>query len=397
MLSCASNTLKMTRMIERFLKNRLASLPKSLLLLGPRQVGKSTLCKALNPDLLINLADESLYTQYLRDPSLLGRRLAAEPEKRRIMIDEVQRIPSLLNTVQAILDQDHEYNFILTGSSARKLKRGKANLLPGRIFIEHLPPLVFWELGDQFNLEKALTIGCLPEIYLQPYGPELLESYVTGYLREEIQAEALTKDLGAYARFLDLAAGFSGQYLNYAKLASDSEINKETIRRYIDILIDTLLVERIPSFTLVDKNRRARQKDKFIFFDLGVRNNICGRRAGAFSREELGTLFEQWLILQVVYYNKMHHKHWRITTYKDANSLEVDLIIEQESRLYAIEIKSATRADERMFKSLARFEVLAKRPVHKLLVYQGDVRQKFEAGLALPYRDFLTELEDLPV
>ena len=140
----------------------------------------------------------------------------------------------------------------------------------GRVLIEYLPPLLYWELKDRFDLDKALTIGTLPEIFLEEWGPDILGSYVAGYLREEIQAEALTKDLASYSRFLNLAAELSGQYMNYAKVASDSEINKETIRRYMEILADTLLVEHVPSFKGVDKRRRARQKDKFIFFA-----NLC--------------------------------------------------------------------------------------------------------------------------
>ena len=386
-------------MIERILHNTIRRHPKSVLLLGPRQVGKSTLCGELNPDFALNLADEEHFRQHLNDPGLIKRIINALPkhganQKTIILIDEIQRIPSMLNTIQALIDSNANLKFLLTGSSARKLRRGQANLLPGRILLEYLPPLVYWELKDKFDLHKALTIGTLPEVYLQDYGPEILNSYVAGYLKEEIQAEAFTKDLASYSRFLILAAELSGQYMNYSKVASDSEINKETIRRYMEILSDTLLIEMIPSYTDVDKKRRARQKEKFIFFDLGVRNFLLGKqRTSAFSREEFGQLFEQWFILQIIYYSKIYKKNWKISTYRDAMGVEVDLIIETNEVCMAIEIKSSARAQEKMFKGLDKFEKISNRQLIKYLVYQGEFEQDFEQlGRAVPYQKFLEDI-----
>ncbi|MCP4605539.1 MAG: ATP-binding protein [Proteobacteria bacterium] len=379
-------------MIERILKNRILNHPKSILLLGPRQVGKSTLCNSLAPDLSVNLADEELFRQHLNDPGLIKRIVRSLPQgSKTILIDEVQRIPAMLNTIQALVDGNSQLRFLLTGSSARKLKRGNANLLPGRVLLENLPPLLYWELAGQFDLNKALTIGTLPEVYLQEWGPDILHSYAAGYLREEIQAEALTKDLASYSRFLNLAAELSGQYMNYAKVASDAEINKETIRRYMEILSDTLLIEIVPSFKGVDKNRRARQKDKFIFFDLGVRNALLGRtNKSGFSKEDWGHLFEQWMILQVLYYNRLYKKNWRISTYRDAMGVEVDLIIETNTSTLAIEIKSSGKAYPKMFKGLNKLANIAGRTFQNYLVYQGEHTQNFEnLGNAVPYQIFL--------
>ena len=371
-----------------------------MLLLGPRQVGKSTLCLGCQPDLVVNLADEETFRQHLNDPGLIKRIVNALPQKQcLVLVDEVQRLPNMLNTIQSLLDSSAALKFLLTGSSARKLRRGRANLLPGRVLLEHLPPLVYWEIADEFDLGKALSIGTLPEVYLQEYGSDILNSYVAGYLREEVQAEALTKDLASYSRFLDLAAALSGQHLNYSKIASDSEINKDAIRRYMEILVDTLLVELLPSYTEVGKERRARQKEKFLFFDLGVRNSLLGRRKSEhFSREELGSLFEQWMVLQILYYNRLHKKGWRISTYRDAFGVEVDLIIETAGRCVAVEIKSSTRAHEKMFKGLLRFEQLSRRDVNRYLVYQGEFEQSFEnLGVAVPYRRFLESvIPELP-
>lgn len=386
-------------MIERILQSTIQSHPKSVLLLGPRQVGKSTLCGELNPDFTLNLADEEHFRQHLNDPGLIKRIINALPERRAnqktvILIDEIQRIPSMLNTIQALIDSNTNLKFLLTGSSARRLRRGQANLLPGRILLEYLPPLVYWELRDKFDLNKALTIGTLPEVYLQDYGPEILNSYVASYLKEEIQAEAFTRDLASYSRFLNLAAELSGQYMNYAKVASDSEINKETIRRYMEILSDTLLIEIIPSYTDVDKKRRARQKEKFIFFDLGVRNFLLGRQStSSFSREEFGHLFEQWFILQIIYFNKLYKMNWKISTYRDAMGVEVDLVIDTPAECLAIEIKSSVKAQEKMFKGLNRFEQISNRQLRKYLVYQGEFEQDFDClGRAVPYQTFLEKI-----
>ncbi|MCU7837352.1 MAG: AAA family ATPase [gamma proteobacterium symbiont of Taylorina sp.] len=381
-------------MISRIQENVVSQSPKSVLLLGPRQVGKSTLCQKINPDISINLVDEETFRQHLKGPGLIKRIVASFGTATAVvLIDEIQRIPSMLNTVQSLIDNNKKLKFLLTGSSARKLKRGQANLLPGRVLLEYMPPLLYWEIRDKFDLNKAITIGTLPEIYLQDYGVDILASYVAGYLREEIQAEALTKDLGAYSRFIDLAAELSGQYMNYSKVASDSEINKESIRRYMEILSDTLLVEFLPSYNKVDKGRRARQKEKFIFFDLGVRNSLLGRHINPnFSREELGKLFEQWFILQIIYYNRLYKKNWKLSSYRDAMGVEVDLIIESARGYSAIEIKSSDRVKDNMFKGLQKFESISGISFNKYVIYQGEYEQKFDhLGLAIPYKKFLDE------
>jgi len=367
--------------------------PKSLILLGPRQVGKSTLAHQLKLGLQINLADEETYQQHIKDPGLIKRMVLADSQKLTIFIDEIQRIPSMLNTIQVLIDEDKERRFLLTGSSARKLKKGQANLLPGRIFWKHLSPLLYWEIKDQFDLEKALTIGTLPEVYLEDYGKTLLRSYTSTYLKEEIQAEALTKDIASYSRFLDLSAELSGQYINYSKIANDSEINKETIRRYFEILVDTLIVEKISSYTQVPKERKARQRERFIFFDLGVRNSVLKRENSKFSKEEMGFLFEQWIILQAVYLNRTLDLDWKISSYRDDGGIEVDLILETPTQFMAIEIKSSKRVDQKMTRNLIRFEQLIGKKTSKVIVYQGDAEQKFSNDcVVLPYQNFLEKI-----
>ena len=391
-LDCRSFPLYLTHMLDRLLFKRLKSSKKGILLLGPRQVGKSTLTRSLKPDLVINLADEELYLAYSKDPARLKREIAAlEHHAKRVVIDEIQRIPTLLNSVQFLLDEGCTLQFVLTGSSARKLKQRGVNLLPGRLILEHLDPLLFWELGDQFDLEKALRIGTLPGVYLdKEQGPDILSTYATTYLREEIQHEAATRNVGSYARFLDCAAESSGCFINYSKIASDTEIPKETIRRYFDILSDTLIVFRIPPYTKTPTHRNVSQRDRFVFFDMGVRNAVLGIHTQRPTQTQYGTLFEQWFILQCIGYMHAMHKNWKISSYRTDSGTEVDLILETHKKIIAIECKWATVARESHMPGLRSFEKIAPQPLEKYLVYRGSTKQKFKGGeIAIPYQTFL--------
>ncbi len=381
-------------MQDRTISARLHKGSKNILLLGPRQVGKSTLVRSLKPKLIVNLADETLFLSYSKDPSRLRREISAIETASLIAIDEIQRVPALLNTVQAMLDDRSPHRFILTGSSARKLKRDGGNLLPGRVLLEYLDPLSIWELGSSLNLEKALQIGTLPGIYLDPEsGAEILSSYTNIYLREEIQTEAAAKNIGTYARFLDIAAEASGDWINYSKLASDSEIPKETIRRFFGILEETLIAFRIPSYRPRQRNRRVSQRDRFLFFDIGVRNAVLEIHRHRLSPTETGKLFEHWILLQCLYFIRSFQKPWKLSSYRSDTGVEVDVILDLGARCLAIECKSGRTANEGQMKGLRSFEQIAEKPVDKYLVYQGDTRQKFSQGeLAVPYREFLLDV-----
>ncbi|OGW81277.1 MAG: hypothetical protein A3G33_06790 [Omnitrophica bacterium RIFCSPLOWO2_12_FULL_44_17] len=394
-LDFGSFSMKIDHMLDRILSKRLQASPKSVLLLGPRQVGKSTLMRSLHPMRIINLMDESLYLSYMKDPARLHREIAAITKPSLIAIDEIQRVPALLNSIQVLLDEGCKHRFLLTGSSARKLKRGHANLLPGRILIEHLAPLAYWELGERFDLEKALRIGTLPGVYLEAgeTGEALLESYGQIYLREEIQYEALTQNLGAYARFLDMAAEASGRWINYSKLASDSEIPKETLRRFYALLEDTLVVHRVQAFRPKVSKRRVSQRERFVFFDPGVRNALLGIHRGHLSPMEKGNLFEQWIFLQLMAFNDINKKGWRISSFRTDTGAEVDWILDTGSRLLAIECKSGKNVAEHDLNGLRVFDRFAHRQAEKYVIYTGRSVQKFsKSETAIPYGDFLTSV-----
>ncbi len=382
-----------THMIDRMILPRLRRSKKSVLLLGPRQVGKSTLCQALNPSFSVNLADEALFLAYSKDPGRLRRELAARPRAVRVMIDEIQRVPSLLNTIQALVDEKPGFQFLLTGSSARKLKRGGANLLPGRIVLEHLDPLNYWECGERFNLERCLRLGSLPGIFLDDSsGEDVLDAYASVYLREEIQAEMTVKNIGGYARFLDVAAEASGRWTNYSKVASDAELPKETVRRFFEVLEETLMVFRIPSFRARHSPRRLSQRDRFVLFDVGVRNALLGVHREILSPTERGGLFEHWFLLQCLYFIRAQKKGWRVQSYRTEAGAEVDVVIDRGRDFLAVECKYGKQATEADLGGLRSFEEVAGKPVKKFLVYRGDSPQKFHRGeWAMPYERFLNE------
>jgi predicted AAA+ superfamily ATPase len=378
-------------MIQRTIAHRLATSKKSVLLLGARQVGKSTLAKALEPDVVINLANEATFLSYAKDPERLWREATAQERPCRILIDEVQRIPTLLNTVQALIDDGPKHRYILTGSSARKLKRGGANLLPGRVILEYLDPLSVSELGDRFDLDRALALGTLPGIYLdQESAADTLETYATVYLREQVQAEAVVRDVGSYARFLDVAAEQSGLWVNYSKLASDTEIPKETIRRFYQILEDTLIATRIEPYTPAGSRRHVSQRDRFIIFDVGVRNALLGRLRHALPHSERGHLFEQWLILQCLYFIKSRRLPWRVAAFRTDSGAEVDAVIDTGDDLVAVECKLGRNVTAADLRGLRAFAGVARKRARSVIVFTGERRQQLDGQVtALPYLDFL--------
>jgi predicted AAA+ superfamily ATPase len=383
-------------MFQRTVQARVAASKRSVLLLGARQVGKSTLARALGPDLVINLADEAVFLAYAKDPGRLGREVRALERASLVLVDEVQRVPSLLNTVQALMDEGTRHRFILTGSSARKLRRGGANLLPGRIVLEYLDPLSIWELGDAFDLDSALRMGSLPGIVSEPEdAAAILETYATVYLREEVQAEAIVRDVGAYARFLDVAAEQSGTWLNYSKLASDMEIPKETVRRFFGILEDTLLAFRIEPFRPRASRRRVSQRDRFVLFDLGVRNALLGLHRQAPAGTERGVLFEQWIILQCLSFIRSRRLPWRLSAYRTDAGAEVDVVVETRREILALECKLGRNVRAQDLGGLRSFKEVAHKPVRALVLYQGERRQQFgEEVTAVPFLEFLRD--DLP-
>lgn len=264
--------------------------------------------------------------------------------------------------------------------------------------MEYLDPLSIEELGSAFDIERAMRVGCLPGVYLdRESGADLLSSYATTYLREEIRAEALTREIGSYSRFLDVAAECSGQWINYSKLASDTEIPKETIRRHFSVLEDTLVAFRIPPFQPTHSARRVTHRDKLVIFDVGVRNAILGLHDHPTSPTERGLLFEQLVMLQCLYFSRSRRKNWRFSSYRTDAGAEVDLIIDTGRALVAIECKWGRSVTESGLRGLRSFEEVTDRRTRKYVVYQGSTRQIFSTGeIAIPVMEFfLDEIQRL--
>ncbi len=378
-------------MIARRLAPFLQRSKKSTLLLGPRQTGKSTLIHSLHPALTINLAHEPTYLQFARNPSELEQRLAADP-KQTIFIDEIQRLPSLLNTIQVLLDQTRPaLKFYLTGSSARKLKRGHANLLPGRIHTYHLGPLTASELAYRMDTRRALETGTLPGLWTEANAHErrkTLQTYAATYLKEEIQAEALARNIEGFSRFLFVVAAESGKFLDLAKLASAAGIPRQSAVRFLEILEDTLVLRRCEAFRK-SVRRRLIQHPRVFFFDTGVLNGLLNNFVA--SSDRMRNLFEHLLFNQLID-SAASDTDLRISSYRTEHGAEVDFVVERGSETLAVEAKASTmitQIDTRGFRSFADYYGKRHRPV---IAYLGTTRKKIKGIEVLPWQMLLKDL-----
>lgn len=339
---------------KRYLSRSLLKSSKSCILLGPRQVGKSTLIKSLKPDLEINLADQVEYREFLANPNELRERIGLKLPK-TVFVDEIQRLPELLNTIQAIIDErSHKIKFYLSGSSARKLKRGQANLLPGRVFSYRLGPVCSLELDFKLNSKKALELGCLPEPYLlknRSESEKLLRTYTATYLKEEILAETMIRDLHGFSSFLTVAAENSGYFLDFSKLATKSKIHRSAARRYYEILEDTLICDRLESYAdklSEDLAKKMVKHPKYYFFDVGIVNGILENFSA--SADRVGRLFEHLFFNQVRSLSYCLDRTIPIWHFRTLSGQEIDFIIQAPSKIFCIELKAKEPSDEQVHK-----------------------------------------------
>lgn len=385
-------------MFERVLRSRLKSGKRSVLVLGPRQVGKSTLLGSLEPDLTVNLASPAEFRDYATHPERLEYELrAADSDVRIVFIDEVQRVPALLDLVQVFLDErPRRFRFLLSGSSARKLRRGHANLLPGRVHVHYLHPLLACEIGSRFDLDRALAHGTLPGIYSESdvnTREADLRSYVDVYLREEVQAEALVRDIGGYGRLLELIAASSGRILNINSLCRDAGLSYETARRYVQVLEDTLLMFRIPAWSGSDRASLV-SHPKLFLFDLGVRNALLRRPLDKPLDDERGLLLEHLIAYELQRRLGSSLPRAALYYYRTRHGVEVDYVLEVDRELWAIEVKASRRVDRGALKGLASFSEHARRVKRQLVVFLGSRKQLINGVDILPLHRFLEELPE---
>ncbi len=318
---------------------------KSILLLGPRQTGKTTLLERIGRELFVSFVRPDIRLRYEKAPSLLAGEVAAisrKKDRRRplVLLDEVQRVPEILDVVQDLIDR-RTARFVLTGSSARKLRRGShVNLLPGRLLSERLDPLSLKELPAT-PLEDLLLYGSLPGIYRVADKREKeidLQSYVLIYLEEEVRAEALVRNLGPFARFLECAASESGRIVHLRGLSQELGVSHTTVASYYQILEDCLIAERIEPITKSNIRKRLTRSPKFLFFDLGVRR-VAAREGVFLPKETMGHLLEQFVGLELVRMARQVDYRMFIRFWRDPNGPEVDWVIEREDEVIPVEVK----------------------------------------------------------
>jgi len=379
-------------MVNRIIKPAISETKKSVLLLGPRQAGKSTLVGELKADLHINLADELEFLNHSSRPGDLARLIKLE-DARTVFIDEVQRLPRILNTVQALVDQNKKLKFYLTGSSARKLKRGGANLLPGRVLNFRLGPLVAAEMDYKLETEKALSRGTLPEPYLENQAKaaeQLLKSYVANYLKEEIKAEALTRNLESFARFINEAILSVGEFIDLTKLAKKAKVSRHAIPRYFEILEDTLIGYRVFPYPQLTEPQDLIRHPKFYLFDNGVYNGMLQNFKP--SADRIGPLAEQLVFSQIVHSAWAREIDMNLWTFRTRKGVEVDFVVEAGSKVFGIEVKTSDNISIDDCEGLIHFKKAEAQGAECFILHMGTSERKFGPVWSMPWQKGLQRM-----
>ena len=376
------------------LYTRLTLVPdRSFFLLGVRGVGKSTWALAMLPDALrLDLLDEALYTDLLAEPSLFRNIVSGCGQDDWVVIDEVQRIPNLLNEVHRLIEE-RGVRFALLGSSARKLKTAGTNLLAGRALHKVIYPLTAAELGNDFNLDQVLRYGTIPLVWVSDRRREVLESYTHLYLREEIRAEAAVRNLAGFVRFLPIAALMHAQVLNIAGIARDAGIARPTATGYVEILEDTLVATRLPA---LDAGLRVRERrhPKLYWVDPGLVRAVK-RRFGPVAPEERGALLEGWVFGTLRAHAQSQKLYDDIAYWAPAQSFtEVDFVLTRDGEHLAIEVTAGKRYNTSMLKGLRAIAELP-RLARRILIYNGPHAFATSDGIdVMPLADFHHTLQD---
>jgi predicted AAA+ superfamily ATPase len=361
-------------------------------LLGPRGTGKTLWCSHQYPDALrIDLLEPATLRQLSAMPERLTELIAANTRRKQVVIDEIQKLPELLEVVHLLIERKGGQQFILTGSSARKLRRQGVNLLGGRAAQKHLHPYMAAELGPRFQLGAALRQGMLPVVCAAADPEAILHAYNGLYLREEVQMEGLVRNIGSFARFLEAMSFAHGSVLNLAAVSRDCQVSRKTAEGYLEILEDLLLGFRIDVFTRRAKRALA-SHPKFYFFDAGVfrANRPTGPldSASELDGAALEGLVAQHLRAWCDYSSGRHELHY----WQTRSQVEVDFIIYGESGLRAVEVKNSRKIDLKDVHALKAFgEDYPQAQLY--LLYRGKDRLKRDGVLCLPCEEFLLDLQ----
>ena len=364
---------------------------QSAFLWGPRKTGKSTYLKERFPHSLVyDFLQTDLFLEFSKQPSLMRERLLAKGNdvlNYPVILDEVQKVPQILDEVHWLIE-NKGLRFILCGSSARKLKRGKANLLGGRAWRYEMFPLVTAEL-ENLNLLRVLNRGMMPDHYLQESYKKTLRAYTQNYLKEEVFDEGLTRNIPAFSRFFD-AMGYShGELTNYSNIARECGVDSKTVKEYYQILVDTLLGTRIEPF----KRRQNRQviirAAKFYLFDVGVAGAITKRHIEEEKGELFGKAFEHFILMEIVAHNSYNELDYGINFWRTKSGLEVDFVLGGGE--VAIEVKGTTHVKKRDLRPLTAF--IEEYSPRKALVVCNEREERVHGRIRIiPYRNFLRDL-----
>jgi uncharacterized protein len=374
-------------LIRRLLKSE----NQSYFLLGPRGTGKSTFIKDIYPNAIyLDLLLPDVFRNYNARPERLRETVQAQRKTKIVLIDEVQKAPQLLEVVHNLIEEKEGLQFILTGSSAHKLRKGGVNLLAGRALMKHMHPFIAAELGDRFDLENALRIGQIPLVVNSENPRATLQAYVDLYLREEVQMEGLTRSIGNFSRFLEAVSFSHGSILNISNVARECQIERKVVEGYINILEDLLLAYRIPVFTRRAK-RAVASHPKFYYFDAGIYGVL--RPSGPLDKPEekagadLEGLVGQHLRAWIDYYNpECKLFYWRTTA-----GSEVDFIVYGKGVFWAIEVKNGAVIHPQDIRALKTFGEDYPE-ASRILVYRGVEKLKRDGISIEPCTEFLKRL-----
>ena len=364
---------------------------RSTFLFGPRSTGKSTWIRDRFPNAATyDLLDTGEALRLGKDPQALYRELSALPPGAWAVIDEVQKAPALLDEVHRLMES-RGLRFVLSGSSARKLRRGGANLLAGRAVTASMLPLTSAELASDFDVQRALRFGTLPMAVTEADPQPYLRTYAETYLMVEVQAEALTRNLGAFARFLEVAARRNGQLTNATSIARDVGVSRHTVQNHFEILVDTLLGYWLPPWKLKAATKQVRQS-KFYFFDVGVARALSGRLAYPPSPEALGALAETFVLNELRAWLAYHSLGYRLHFWRSYDGAEVDAMCETASGFVAIEVKASSHWQRRFNRGLRRLAAELGNNLTCYGVYLGERPAQWDDITVLPMQDFLRRL-----
>jgi predicted AAA+ superfamily ATPase len=375
-------------MIDRFLKKT----RESFFLFGPRGTGKSTWIEMIFKNALaINLLEPDVFRRFAARPETLFELVRAQKKSATILIDEVQKVPEILDVVHQLIEENQNRQFILTGSSARKLKRTGVDLLAGRAALKTMHPFMAAELGAGFDLDEALKTGLLPVIRGSKNPEEALKSYTALYLKEEVQLEGLVRNIGAFARFLEVISFSHASLLNISNIARDCEIERKTVEGYISILEDLLLAFKLPIFSRKAKKQLS-EHPKFYLFDAGVFQSLRPRGPLDHPQEIMGGALEG-LVAQ-------HLRAWaayslgknQLYFWRTRSGVEVDFVVYGEAGFWALEVKNSAKVSDSDLRPLRLFN--DDFPESRVLcLYRGRERLLRHGVLCLPCEEFLLQLK----